>query len=160
MPKPHSPDLRIRVIRRWEKGDLTWDELAELFQVGVASVNRWVALYRETSSVLPRPHGGGYPTKIPEKDLRVLQATVDARPDSTLAELRDAFERATRRTVSTSTISRALARLGYSRKKSLSSQSSASGRRWLRLAPGSSARSGGSRSTASSSSTSRGRTSR
>ena len=56
---------RARVIAAWETGEWTWVELAEQFEIGVATVNRLVARYRRTGSVersaqnVPRGHSRG-----------------------------------------------------------------------------------------------------
>lgn len=121
MAGPLSSDLRERIVRAYEDGDETRDEVAELFQVGRASVNRLVRRYRETGSVEPSPHGGGKPRKMTSRGEKVLRALIEERPDATIPEfVRLMVERA-KLTLSTSTMGRELARLGLSRKKSPSS---------------------------------------
>lgn|SRR5574338_37371 len=121
MAGPLSSDLRKRVVLAYEDGDKTREEVAEQFQVGRASVNRLVRRYRETGSVEPSPHAGGKPRKMTSRGEKVLRALVEERPDATIPEfVRLMVERA-KLTLSTSTMSRELARLGLSRKKRLSS---------------------------------------
>jgi transposase len=121
MAGPLSSDLRKRIVLAYEYGDKTRDEVAEQFEVGRASVNRLVRRYRESGSVEPSPHGGGKPRKMTSRGEKVLRALVEERPDATISEfVRLMVERA-RLTLSTSTMSRELARLGLSRKKSPSS---------------------------------------
>ena len=121
MAGPLSSDLRERIVRAYEDGDKTRDEVAELFQVGRASVNRLVRRYRETGSVEPNPHGGGKPRKMTPRGEKVLRALIEERPDATIPEfVRLMVERA-KLTLSTSTMGRELGRLGLSRKKSPSS---------------------------------------
>ena len=41
---PYRVELRERVIKLWQAGR-RWEELTELFQIGRATVNRWVRRY-------------------------------------------------------------------------------------------------------------------
>jgi transposase len=119
MPEPLSVDLRKRIVAAYDRGSLTRDQVAELFQVGRASVNRLVRRFRETGAVEPSPHSGGRISKVTKKGERALLAIVEERPDATLPELAELYLRATKVSVSTSTMGRALARLGFTRKKRL-----------------------------------------
>ncbi len=121
MPEPLSLDLRERIVAAYERGDLTRDQVAELFQVGRASVNRLVRRFRETGSVEPSAHGGGKPRKLTSRGEKALRGLLAEFPDATIPELvRLLLERA-RLAISASTMSRELARLGFTRKKSPSS---------------------------------------
>jgi transposase/transposase-like protein len=61
MAKGYSVDLRERVIAASQRGGLTDEEAAKLFQIGEATVHRWKRLKRETGGLEPRPYGGGVP---------------------------------------------------------------------------------------------------
>lgn len=119
MAEPLSVDLRKRVVAAYEAGGVTRQEAADLFQVGRATVNRLVRRYRATGSVNPDPHGGGREPKFDEKGERVLRKLVKVRPDATIPELVEFYFEKVGVAVSPSTMSRALARLGFTRKKSL-----------------------------------------
>ena len=119
MPEPLSVDLRKRIVAAYDRGSLTRDQVAELFQVGRASVNRLVRRFRETGGVEPSPHSGGRSSKVTRRGENAVVAIVEERPDATLPELVELFRQATRTDVSTSTMSRALARLGFTRKNRL-----------------------------------------
>lgn len=43
VPNPYDESLRRRVIRAYEAGEGTYDELAALFDVAARTINRWVA---------------------------------------------------------------------------------------------------------------------
>lgn len=121
MPEPLSLDLRERIVAAYAGGDMTRDQVAKLFQVGRASVNRLVKQSRETGSVEPRPHAGGKPRKLTARGEKTLRALVTEYPDATIPEfVRLLIERA-KLAVSTSTMGRELTRLGFTRKKSPSS---------------------------------------
>jgi transposase len=129
MPGPHPLALRKRIISAWESNEFTWEELAERFGVGVATVDRLVALFRSTGSVAPRAHGGGHDVKLSEGHLAVLKQALEQKPDCSLEELGVLLVEAGGPSVSTSTIGRAVRkRLGFTRKKSPSSPRSAPGR--------------------------------
>jgi transposase len=124
MPEPLSLDLRERIVAAYERGDLTRDQVAEMFQVGRASVNRLVRRFRETGSVEPNPHGGGKPRKLTGRGEKALRALVAEHPDATIPEFVRLLMARAKLAVSTSTMSRELTRLGFTRKKSPSSRPS------------------------------------
>jgi transposase len=104
-------DLRERVVRAWDaSGDA--DEIAEIFGVSRAWVHRLVQRRRETGSIAPRKQ-----TKFRERVLAGqearLAALITARPDATLAELREALPT----TAALSTLWLEIDRLGLTVKK-------------------------------------------
>jgi transposase len=123
-----SIDLRQRIIAAWQGQEGTWKELADRFGVGEATVDRLVARFRKSGSVAPDPHGGGQPALIPDEQLPVVRRLLDATPDITVAELAERYRCEVGLRVSRSTMSRTVARLGYTRKKRPSSARSATAR--------------------------------
>ena len=116
---PYSQDLRERVIAASDEGVETRAELAERFGVSPSFVTKLRRRRRETGSVAARPHAGGFAPALAGPRLRALSALVAARPDATLAELRDRL--ASRRggvRVGVTTVWRALAELDLPLKKS------------------------------------------
>ncbi len=91
--------------------------VAERFQVSEATVERLLRLKRDTGSLDPKPHAGGRTAQITEADREALLATFERAPDTRQADLADQFA-ADGRPVSQQTVSRALRRLGITRKKS------------------------------------------
>lgn len=118
---PLSVDLRHRIIQAWQKEKARVPELAERFSVGTATVKRLIRQFRETGSIEPRPHGGGQRPKIPAEKLPQVQRLLEANPDWSVDELAEAYNRHEGTTVSRSTMSRTITRLGFTRKKSPSS---------------------------------------
>jgi transposase len=110
---PYSQDLRQRIVDTVQRGEGTIRQVAERFLVSVSFVTRLLQLYRSTGSVEPRPHSGGNPARLTPEDLERLREFIRKQPDATLEEC------AAHLGVSCSlmTISRALSRLGLSRKK-------------------------------------------
>lgn len=115
---PISVDLRERVLLTYREDCLTMQEAADDYSVGVASVNRWLRLQRETGGLAPRPHGGGRALAITDFDL--LRELIASAPDSTLAELCKSYEERTNKSVPRSSMDRAIHKLGITRKKSRS----------------------------------------
>ena len=121
MPSSASVDLRRRVVEAYERGGLTYAEVAERFAVGRASVSRWLRRKRESGDVAPLPHGGGQPRKINGKQERVIEKLVLTHPDWTEAEFAEELRKTHCIVVSAVTVGRVIRRLGYSVKKSRSS---------------------------------------
>lgn len=118
----YSLDLREKLIRAWKKRGLTVDELAELFDVGTATVKRWQKRFRETGSVAPRPHGGGRSLAVSVEQLPILEEVVLQHPDWTEDEYTAHLQQEHGFTASRSSIGRAIRRLGYTVKKRPSPQ--------------------------------------
>ena len=113
--RAYSPDLRERIVRTVASGQ-PQPVVARTFGVGVATVRRYVTQQRTTGSLAPKRHPGPA-FQIGAADQPALRTQVQATPDATLAEHCVAWEQSQRVRVSLSTMSRALRRLGWSRKK-------------------------------------------
>jgi transposase len=85
MGKPYSIDLRERVVAAIEAGN-TRAEVAELYNLALSTVGRFIKLKRETGRVEPEKFGG-YKTFSLEPHTELVKDLVAQRPDSTLAEL-------------------------------------------------------------------------
>lgn len=128
MPAPLSPDLRLRVVQTYENGDDTVEAVAARFEVGPASLKRWVWLWRATGSVEPKERKGGRPPKVSAECDVILRELVAAQPDAFCWELAERLEARSGVRVDEDTIGRALTRLGITRKKRLSKRRSSSAR--------------------------------
>ncbi len=116
MPAPLSMDLRKRIVEA-QKDGFTYRQIAKRLQVGEASVSRILHRYRNEGSYEPIVEGKGRPSKIRGKVEKILRGIVEKRSDATIADLQEALVKKTGNPVSTSAISRALARMGLTRKK-------------------------------------------
>lgn len=126
MPAALSMDLRRRIIAAWLKKEGTWQELADRFGVGVATVDRLVARYRATGDVLPTQQKYGSDPKLDDAGVEAVRRLLLQRPDSTLPELVMALADEHGISVSESTMGRTVReRLGWTRKKRPSSRRSA-----------------------------------
>jgi transposase len=108
---PYSMDLRERVVRAWDtSGDA--EEVATTFGVSRAWVHRLVQRRRETGSIAPRQQTKFRSRVLAGQEER-LASLIAARPDATLAELREALPT----TAALSTLWLEIDRLGLSLKK-------------------------------------------
>jgi transposase len=124
MPAPLSSDLRCRVIAAWQANPASRASLPQLFRIAPATLTRWIALFRQTGSVEPRPHGGGASALIPNSCLGIVLTLAQEHPDATLGELCDDYACCTDQSVSIMTLDRALDRLELTRKKKHSAPAS------------------------------------
>ena len=101
---------------RSQEGDAQRAEAARAFGVGISSVKRYVAAYREGRSLAPKKRPGSRP-KLDEGARKLLEADLEERPEATLPHRREFLRRVCGVSVSDSTVSRMLGRMGWTRKK-------------------------------------------
>jgi transposase len=111
MAAPYSMDLRKRVAKAWDESGEA-DEIAATFQVSRAWVHRLIQRRRETGTLAPRKATKFRSRALAGQEPR-LAALITARPDATLAELREALPT----TAALSTLWLEIDRLGLTVKK-------------------------------------------
>jgi transposase len=111
----YSEDLRKKIVEALRRGT-TKSEAARSFGVSRSSVKRYAKLADEGRPLAPKKRPGSKP-KMDESARRLLEADIEERPAATLSERREYLGRACALSVSESTVSRMLRRLGWSRKK-------------------------------------------
>ena len=119
----YSEDLRKKIVEALRRG-ATKSEAARSFGVSRSSVKRYAKLADEGRSLAPKKRPGSKP-KIDERARRLLEADLEERPAATLSERRAYLGRVEGLSVSESTLSRMLGRMGWSRKKDRWERSSA-----------------------------------
>jgi len=133
MPAPYSVDLRWRIVHACERGGRSQREVAELFQVSLATVENVLRLYRRTGDVAPKAPEFSPKGLLDPAAKQQLVRWVDAQPDVMLAELQARFARQCNIAISRPSLCRILQHLGLRRKKRRSMRPSAtrsrSGRR-------------------------------
>jgi transposase len=118
MPKPYSYDFRQKVIQAIELDGLKKQEASELFNISRNTINLWLKRKAETGDVqaLPnRPPGNNH--KI--KDSARFRAFALTHGDKTQVEMAQLWQG----DISSRTISRALKKIGFTRKKRLTATS-------------------------------------
>jgi|SRR5580692_2900488 transposase len=126
MAEAHPLELRERVVRTYLAGEGSYSEIGERFDVGVASVKRWVRLKRELGRVTPKPKAGGTASTIEAHELDTI---IQRLGDPTAREVTAEFNRQRRGSarVHVSSMKRALHRCGYVVKKNAAGRWSVSG---------------------------------
>jgi transposase len=120
--KPYSPDLRQKLVERYQEGNISQRELARQFRVALSFVETLLKRYRETRSVEAKVRTQQTPTKLNTEQLQVLEELVNEQNDATLKELRDRLEQKTGVRVGCTTIHRMVVKLNLSVKKNVSCQ--------------------------------------
>jgi transposase len=111
----YSEDLRKKIVEALRRGT-TKNEAARSFGVSRSSVKRYAKLADEGCSLAPKKRPGSKP-KMNERARKLLEAHLEERSAATLSERREYLRRAAGLSVSDSTVSRMVGRLGWSRKK-------------------------------------------
>ena len=111
MTRPLSTDLRERVVAAVD-GGLSRRSAAERFGVSVSTAIRWVARWRGSGSVAPRPRGGDHRSQRIEAYAAEILALIDEKPDLTLAEIATHLDRTHGLRVAPSTVWRFFERHG------------------------------------------------
>ena len=117
MPVATSVDLRTRIVDAYKRKEGSMRELAERFSVSHKSVKRYVRQERLTASLAPSSARRGPRPKIDAAGLAAIEEMLKEQCDLTNAELVERLESRGIVKTSTSAVSRATARLGWSRKK-------------------------------------------
>jgi len=112
--KAYSEDLRKKILQAVDRG-MPKSEAARAFGVSRSSVKRYAAARREGKPLAPKKHPGSKP-KLDQRARKLLEADVDQRPALTLKERRRFLKEMVGVSVSESTLSRLLRKMGFSPK--------------------------------------------
>ncbi len=113
--KAYSQDLRQRIVRAVEQGT-SRSEVACLFNVSPSTIKRYLKQKREKGDIQPKRIPGRPPTKRAALQA-TLRAQLEAYPDATLQEHCEMWKAHGGINVSSSTMSRAIQQLEWTRKK-------------------------------------------
>lgn len=113
--KAYSEDLRKKILQAVDRG-MPKSEAAKTFGVSRSSIKRYAAARREGRPLTPKKHPGSKP-KLDERDRKILEADVEERPAVTLKERCRFLEEMVGVSVSESTLSRLLRKMGFSPKE-------------------------------------------
>lgn len=119
--KAYSQDLRDKVLRAVDQGHPR-QEIVKLLGVSAATIKRYLKQRRETGSVAPKAIPGRPPKKLGPLQTELV-AQLQAHDDLRLEDHCQLWEQSHGVAVSTATMSRAIKRIGWTRKK----------RRWVPL---------------------------
>ncbi len=111
----YSEDLREKIVEALGRG-LGKSEAARTFSVSLSSIKRYDKLAEEGRSLAPKKRPGSVP-KLDEKAMKLLEEDLTERPFASLRERCEYIGAVTGLSVSRSTMCRAIARIGTTRKK-------------------------------------------
>ena len=114
--KAYSEDLRGRILRAVDQSR-SRSEIVSLFENSLSTIKRYVKQRRDEGHVRPKTIPGRPPKKRTQVEVGVLPQ-LQAHDDATLEQHCDFWEQAHGERVSRWTMSRAIKRLGWTRKKS------------------------------------------
>jgi transposase len=114
--RAYSIDLRERIVRSVQAGR-SQSETARVFGIGLSTVKRYLQQQRERGTLDPKPIPGAARHIGPEQE-EALRAQFQAHSDVTLEQHCALWEQDHHQGVSVATMSRALARLRWTHKKS------------------------------------------
>jgi transposase len=123
----YSEDLRSRIVSAVDSG-MSKTHAARTFSVSLSSVKRYVNKAQRGESLAPKKRPGSTP-KLDEKARKLLEDDLQERPYLTLQDRCEYIEVMTGLAVSRSTMCRAIARIGPTRKKGGESPPSATSSR-------------------------------
>jgi transposase len=86
-----SLDLRERIVRAYDKGEGTREEIAQRFSVSLGMVKKLLQQRRQTGCIKPRHHLAGRKKLIVATHRIAIRQHLKRKPDMTLAELREAL---------------------------------------------------------------------
>src|SRR2546421_6862577 len=113
--RAYSQDLRERVLRAIDQGK-SRKEMVEMLGVSLATIKRYLKQRREVGHVRPK----AIPGRVPKKRTKLqagLEPQLRAHDDATLEQHCDLWKQSHGERISRWTMSRAIKRLGWSRKK-------------------------------------------
>jgi transposase len=118
----YSEDLRQKIVQALKEQRMNKSEAARAFGVSLSSVKRYAKAVREGRSLSPGKAPGKKPL-LDEKAKKLLEADLEERPFAKLSERQQYLQSVAGLSVSESTLSRALRKMGFGRKKG----------RWVRV---------------------------
>jgi transposase len=91
MRKTLSMDLRQRILKAYDRGQSTREEVAARYEVSLGMVKKLIQQRRHSGDIAPRYHRCGRPPKIQASHERQLRTLLKAKADMTLSELQAAL---------------------------------------------------------------------
>jgi transposase len=112
----YSEDLRQKIVQALQQRRMNNSEAARTFGVSLSSVKRYAKAAREGRSLSPGKAPGKRPL-LDEKARRLLEADLKERPFAKLSDRQEYLQKVAGVSVSESTLSRTIRKMGFGRKK-------------------------------------------
>lgn len=90
--KTLSLDFRERILRAYDKGDASQEEVAHRFQVSYGMVKKLVQQRRHLGDLAPQHHRAGRKPQISPSHRRQIRVLLGKKADMTLRELKAALQ--------------------------------------------------------------------
>lgn len=119
MTKAVPKEVREKIIRAYELGVGTIDEIAVIFELHPRTIAKYLQIHRNGEDLSPKPHTGRPPV-ITKNELAIIKSIVLSNKDGTLQDYADAFKEKTGIEVTYVTIYYACEKLNIHRKKRVS----------------------------------------
>jgi transposase len=119
MTRAVSKEVREKIIRSYELGVGTIDEIAHIFELHPRTIAKYLQIHRDGKDLSPKPHTGRPPV-ITNDELGIIKSIVMSNKDGTLQNYADAFKEKTGIEVTYVTIYFACKKLNIRRKKRVS----------------------------------------
>lgn len=84
-----SVDLRLRILKAYDRGDVTRQQVATRFQVSLGMVKKLIQQRRHSGNITPLHHRSGRKPIILDHHRRELRLLLAKQPDLTLEEIRN-----------------------------------------------------------------------
>ena len=91
MPKAISLDLRKRILKAYDSGNVTQQEVADRFDVSLGMVKKLIQQRRHLGDISPQNFRSGAKPKITQEHRKSLREMILKKPDMTLEELKKAL---------------------------------------------------------------------
>lgn len=117
MAAPYSIDLRLKAVRAYENEENSQQEIAKLFGMGIATFARYWKQYKETGDVMITEYKRGRKPAINYKQLLRIKDLVIKKPDASLREICQSYNRGRSKKIGITVMFRAICKLGFKRKK-------------------------------------------
>jgi transposase len=112
----YSEDLRKKIVQALQQRRMNKSEAARAFGVSLSSVKRYAKAAREGRSLSPGK-APGRRSLLDQKARSLLETDVEERPFAKLSDRQEYLQKVAGVSVSESTLSRALRKMGFGRKK-------------------------------------------
>ena len=112
----YSEDLREKIVQALQQRRMNNSEAARAFGVSLSSVKRYAKAAAEGRSLSPGKAPGKRPL-LDQKARRLLEADVEERPFARLSDRQEYLKKVAGVSVSESTLSRTLRKMGFGRNK-------------------------------------------
>ena len=114
----YSEDLRKKIVQALKERRMNKSEAARAFSVSLSSVKRYAKAVSKGRSLKPGKAPGKKPL-LDEKARKLLEADVEERPFARLSDRQEYLKKVAGVSVSESTLSRVIRKMGFGRKKGL-----------------------------------------